>query len=88
MFDGGGRQFDFFDRDGVPDRGEHRGDVSVDAVTQQLHQLRVVAQFGDLRDHDLLDRGGQLGHSLVQPADDGRRRLRDDRGIVLAQLPP
>ena len=84
MFDCGGWQFDFFDRDRMADRGKHGGNVSVDAVTQQLQQLSIVTQFGDLGDHDLLDRAGELGHPLVQPTDDGRRRLRDDRGIVLA----
>jgi hypothetical protein len=68
----------------VTDRGEHRGDVSVDAVTQQLQQLCVAAQLGDFRDQFLLDRAGHLGHSLVQPADDVRRRLSDDRGFVTA----
>jgi len=65
VFDGGGRQFHLFDRDGVPDGGEHRCDVSVDAVTKQLHQLRVAAQLGNLRDQHLLHRAGQLGHSLI-----------------------
>ena len=86
VFEGRRRQLDFFDRDGVADRGEYRGDVSVDAVTQQLQQLRVAAQFGNFRDQCLLDRAGHLGHSLVQPADDCRRRPSDDRGFVMARF--
>ena len=70
----------------MADGGEYCGDVSVDAVTQQLQQLRVAAQFGNFRDQCLLDRGGHLGHSLVQLADDCRRRPSDDRGVVMARF--
>jgi hypothetical protein len=70
----------------MPDRGEHGGDVPVDAVTQQLQQLRITAHFRDLRDQHLMHRARQFGHSQVQAAHDLRRRPTDGRGVVMASL--
>ncbi|HTF08466.1 MAG TPA: hypothetical protein VK659_09890, partial [Asanoa sp.] len=46
----------------------------------------VACELGDFGDHDLLDRTGQLRHSLVKATDDRRRRPSGDHGVVMARF--
>ena len=86
VFDSGGWQFDFFDRYRMTDSGKHGRHVRIDAVAEQLHQLGIAAELGNLGDQELVDRAGEHGHPLVEPADDLGRAPTDDRGIGMASF--
>ncbi|PQM49366.1 hypothetical protein C1Y40_00413 [Mycobacterium talmoniae] len=79
VFQRGRRRLEVLDRDAMADRGEERLDAGGRGVGQQLQQLRITAQLGDLGDHQLLDVGGDVGELVVEPTDDRGRGLGNHR---------